>query len=269
MFYSGTHVTQLGIIGLDDLLALAPFGMIFTIFATAGLVHALNLVDGFNCMAGAVGLTSIAALAWLRQIASADTMGRAVPALLGAIVSFLASTYPGDLIFLGDAGDYTIGLLIAWLAVLLVHEVSSLSPWAVLLVSCWPVADILLAIWQRAISHVPLGQQDRMHFHKVIMRTIEIAILRRKISHLSNPLTTLAAVPVILPPVLAGTLFWDSNIIAEFAFSVFSMLHLKVHLFLIRHAKRQRYGGALSNAVSTIALSLESKTASTKSEENQ
>ena len=39
---------SLGIPGVDMLLMFAPFGILFTIFATVGVVNAFNLIDGLN-----------------------------------------------------------------------------------------------------------------------------------------------------------------------------------------------------------------------------
>ena len=41
-------IDRLGIPGVDKLLVFAPFGILFTIFATVGVVNAFNLIDGLN-----------------------------------------------------------------------------------------------------------------------------------------------------------------------------------------------------------------------------
>ena len=43
-----TWLESLGIPGIDTLLVFAPFGIIFTVFATVGVVNAFNLIDGLN-----------------------------------------------------------------------------------------------------------------------------------------------------------------------------------------------------------------------------
>ena len=39
-------LSKLGIPGVDTLLLFAPFGILFTVFATVGVVNAFNLIDG-------------------------------------------------------------------------------------------------------------------------------------------------------------------------------------------------------------------------------
>ena len=43
-----TWLERLGIPGVDSLLMFAPFGILFTIFASVGVVNAFNLIDGLN-----------------------------------------------------------------------------------------------------------------------------------------------------------------------------------------------------------------------------
>ena len=57
--------------------------------------------------------------------------------------------YPLGKIFLGDGGAYALGHLLVWSAILLVNRASEISPFAILLIFFWPVADTGLAIWRR------------------------------------------------------------------------------------------------------------------------
>ena len=41
-------ISRLGIYGVDILFMFAPFAILFTIFATVGVVNAFNLIDGLN-----------------------------------------------------------------------------------------------------------------------------------------------------------------------------------------------------------------------------
>ena len=49
-----TWIYTLGIPGIDTLLVFAPVGIVFTIFATVGVVNAFNLIDGLNGLSGYV-----------------------------------------------------------------------------------------------------------------------------------------------------------------------------------------------------------------------
>ena len=67
-------LNRLGIPGVDTLLMFAPLGILFTIFATVGVVNAFNLIDGLNGLSSyvtvsvAVSLSIIAFQAGNTQI---------------------------------------------------------------------------------------------------------------------------------------------------------------------------------------------------------
>ena len=48
----------LGIPGVDMLLMFAPFGILFTVFATVGVVNAFNLIDGLNGLSSYVTMSA-------------------------------------------------------------------------------------------------------------------------------------------------------------------------------------------------------------------
>lgn len=242
---TGVHIDRSGLVALDLLFATHLFSITFTIFVTVGLIHAFNLVDGVNGMAGTVALTASLGLAAIAYKAGVDDLDLPLTALVGSIVAFLILNYPSGRIFLGDAGAYTVGFILAWLAVFLLAEAPAVSPWALVLIFFWPIADTLLAIWRRILLRAPIGAPDRLHAHHVAMRVIEILILRRKKRHLSNPLATLAAAPLIVPPALAGILFWDDTLSSVVALLGFATLFVAAYRFAIVGAQNLR---ALSRA---------------------
>ena len=56
MLSLGLGVTRVGIPLLDPILGLFPVFVAFTLFTTAGVVHAFNIIDGLNGLAGANAL---------------------------------------------------------------------------------------------------------------------------------------------------------------------------------------------------------------------
>ena len=113
-------------------------------------------------------------------------------------------------IFLGDAGAYVLGHLLVWTAIMLVNFNSMISPFAILLIFFWPVADTALAIWRRWVKGSPADRADRLHFHQLAMRYLEIRFLGRKKRNISNPLATVILIPMISVPQIFGILFWDN-----------------------------------------------------------
>ena len=139
--------------------------------------------------------------------------------VVAAVLGFMALNFPLGKIFLGDGGAYALGHLLVWSAIILINGAAEVSAFAILLVFFWPVADTGLAIWRRWKLGNPTDRPDRLHFHHLIMRFLQIRFLGREKRDLANPVATLILFPLILAPQVLGVLFWN-----DFRASVLSTL---------------------------------------------
>lgn len=250
----GAWVARVDVPGVDYLLTFAPLAILFTAFATAGVCNAFNLIDGVNGLSAgtgvvtAIGLASIAHISGLPQIATICFI------LIAALMGFLVFNFPWGKIFLGDAGAYSLGHVLAWLSVILMFKVPSLTPWAVVLVFFWPLADTFFAIWRRRRSGRPTDQPDRLHFHQLAMRLLEIKMLGRGQRQIANPVATLVMLPFVSAPVVAGVLFWDSAVLAFGTFVVFLILFITSYYLGVRLATRR--GRGVSGMVHSASRSI-------------
>lgn len=238
--FSGTYIHSSGFSGLDFMFAVPLFAIAFTMLATAGLIHAFNLVDGMNGLSGIVALAGALGIAAISRRAEVSLLDLPTAPLMGAMLGFLVLNYPAGRIFLGDAGAYTVGFLLAWMAVFLLAEAPSVSPWALVLVFFWPIADTLLAIWRRILLRAPVGAPDRLHAHHVAMRVIEILVLKRKDRKLSNPLATLFVTPLILMPTATGVVLWSDTYWSVVAVVGFAFLFVTTYRLAIVSARTLR-----------------------------
>ena len=97
---------------------------------------------------------------------------------------------------MGDGGAYTLGFLLAACLITLHHRHPEISPWAILLVIFWPIADIAHSIVRRRLSGKRPDRPDMMHMHHVVMRTLTTISEGRVTRQIANPLAT----ALILPP---------------------------------------------------------------------
>ena len=226
----GLWVPHTDIPVLDGLFAFAPVAILFTVFVTSGTCHAFNLIDGVNGLASGTGIIVAFGFATIAASAGETEIAMAAYFLIAAVLGFLVFNYPFGKIFLGDAGAYTVGYVLAWFAVFLLAKVETLTTFSVLLVLFWPIADTLLAIYRRRRSGKPAGQPDRLHFHQLVMRTFEIAHFGRNRRHIANPLTSLVILPLVAAPMVAGVLLWDKPLASFVALVVFSALFFAAYL---------------------------------------
>ena len=176
---SGVVLRRVDIGWFDALLQSSWIAVPFTGFAVGGVANAINIVDGFN---GLAGFTSLFAFAGYALLAGAygDTHLMWLALLLGGtVLGFLLVNWPGGLLFLGDGGAYFTGFALAWVAVLLVQRHPGLSAFAVLLVLAHPVIEVLFSMFRRRVRHQQTGMPDRLHFHSLFKRRCVDRCFRR------------------------------------------------------------------------------------------
>ena len=226
---------------VDMLVACAPVGIVLTLFATSGVCHAFNLIDGINGLSAGTGVMTALGIASIAHAAGDPNAVQMSILMVAAIAGFLIFNFPLGKLFLGDAGAYSLGHVLAWFAILIVYRLESVSTWAMLLVFFWPVADTLFAIYRRKIAGRDFDQPDRLHYHQFVMRGLEIEWLGRGRREIANPLATLVMMPLIACPIIAGVLLWNEPLMAflsllVFAFFFVATYYIGIRLILLRNS---------------------------------
>src|SRR6056297_1067615 len=126
---------------VDAAMTIAPVAIFFTVFFASGFCHALNLIDGMNGLAGATVIAAAVGLALIASQGGLPEVSVTAWLLAAAAFGFLARNWPVSGIFLGDAGAYGIGHVVAWLAISIVALAPDIAAPAVLLTLFWPIAD--------------------------------------------------------------------------------------------------------------------------------
>jgi len=249
----GVWVARVDVPILDDLFAFAPFAIAFTIFASAGIANAFNLIDGLNGLAASTGILVALGLSGIAMQAGDAKLAKMAFFMVPAILGFLVFNFPFGRIFLGDAGAYSMGHALVWIAIVLVASSGEVSPWAITLVFFWPIADTLFAIWRRSRSGRGVNKPDQMHFHQLVMRGLEIGFVGRDRRHISNPLATLAMLPLIASPIATGVLFWNQSGAAAVAVAWFAAIFVATYLAGLRYfrgrarARHKRQNGVFAD----------------------
>ena len=232
---------KLGIPGVDTLLMFAPFGILFTIFATVGVVNAFNLIDGLNGLSSYVTVSAAFSLSIIAFQAGNAEVSTFLVLIVAAVLGFMVLNFPMGKIFLGDGGAYSLGHLLVWSAIILINSATEVSAFAILLVFFWPVADTGLAIWRRWKLGNPTDRPDRLHFHQLSMRYLEIRFFGRDRREIANPVATLILIPFISAPQVLGIFFWD-DFNASFVSALgMLLLFLVTYLVGVAVAKRGRF----------------------------
>ncbi|MBA3487619.1 MAG: undecaprenyl/decaprenyl-phosphate alpha-N-acetylglucosaminyl 1-phosphate transferase [Lysobacter sp.] len=175
VYIGGVQVQQLGpVFGLGEM-SLGVLSVPFTVFATVGLINAINMSDGAD---GLAGLLVAAALVML--MAAAIYAGNAVISerlmiMLGAVVAFLSNNMrfpwqPKARLFMGNAGSAFLGFVIAWAAFRLTqNEGHPVSPVLALWFVPIPVMDTLVLMLRRMRGRKSPFIADRNHIHHLML----------------------------------------------------------------------------------------------------
>ena len=205
------------------------------------MVNAFNLIDGLNGFSSYVSVSVAISLSIIAfQIANVQ-VAIFLALLIASVLGFMTLNFPFGKIFLGDGGAYVLGHLLVWSAILLINHSRELSAFAILLIFFWPVADTGLAIWRRWKLGNPAGRPDRLHFHQLAMRFLEIRFFGRDRRSLANPLATVALIPLISTPQVLGVLFWDNFVATVWCTLGVGLLFVATYLVGINIAKKSRF----------------------------
>jgi UDP-GlcNAc:undecaprenyl-phosphate/decaprenyl-phosphate GlcNAc-1-phosphate transferase len=149
------------------LVPLGRFAVPLTVLWIAGMMNAMNLVDGLDGLAGGVSIIALAAAFIFGVVEGHILLAAYSAALAGAVLGFLLYNFNPASIFMGDTGSLFLGYFLG-VALLVPAETQATSvvrlalPVAILGV---PIADMLLAILRRALRGRGLFSPDREHLH--------------------------------------------------------------------------------------------------------
>lgn len=169
---------------VNDLGALSPsgsgvtlglFAIPFTVFATVGVVNAVNMSDGLDGLAGGLALITIIGFIVATTVFGSGDDLMFLSCLAAGISAFMLFniTVPGirrALIFLGDSGSMFLGLAIVWIAIRFSQGADAvISPAAVLWFVALPVYDAVCMTWRRILRRRSVFGADKEHLHHIFL----------------------------------------------------------------------------------------------------
>lgn len=172
--WGGVRVEQIGpALGLGEL-SLGWLSVPFTVFATIGIINAMNMIDGADGMAGSLGLAALLMLAAAALYAGNALLASRLSVLCGALAAFLAWNVrlpwrPRAKVFLGNAGSALLGLVIAWVSFRLTqNDGHPVNPVLALWLLPIPVMDCLVLIVRRLQEGRSPFSAGRDHIHHLM-----------------------------------------------------------------------------------------------------
>ena len=159
---------------------------------------------------------------------------------VAAVLGFMVLNFPMGKIFLGDGGAYALGHLVVWSAIILSSSASESVP--------LPFPCVFLAggrYWIGYLASLEVESYrspDRLHFHQLAMRFLEIRFFGREQRVFANPVATLTLMPLISVPQILGVLCWDDFKASVLSAAGVGLLFVVTYLVGIALAKKGRIG---------------------------
>ena len=175
IYVGGVQIEQIGpLFGLRPM-ALGDLSVPFTVFATVGVINAVNMADGIDGLAGSIVFATLLMLGAAAVYSGNNAMLPLLSAMVGAVAAFLwfnvrRPGQPKARTFMGNAGSAFLGFVIAWFSFRLTqsagHPVSPvLAPFLIAL----PVVDCLALIVRRLKEGRSPFSADRGHLHHLMI----------------------------------------------------------------------------------------------------
>lgn len=217
IYIGGVQVERLGpVFGLGDT-TLGAFSVPFTVFATVGLINAVNMIDGADGLAGTLVLAALVMLTAAALYAGNDNLALGTGILAGTVAGFLAFNLrmpwrPRAKLFMGNAGSMFLGFVIAWASFRLTQNPDhDVSPVLALWLLPIPVMDTLVLMLRRVRLGKSPFHADRNHIHHLMieagMGPTRAALWLAAFSCICGLLCGLALLANIPEPILLGLYF--------------------------------------------------------------
>lgn len=142
-----------------------------TVFWLAGVVNAINWIDGLDGLAAGVSSITAAVFVGLGILLAQPVLALLGAALLGSLLGFLYYNYNPATIFMGDGGAYFIGFMLASLCI--VGPQYFESPFATVLplvILSVPLGDMTGVILARLYRRQSPFNADNLHFHHRLLQ---------------------------------------------------------------------------------------------------
>lgn len=151
-------------------LALGYLSLPFTMLWIAGVINAMNLVDGLDGLASGVAFVAVGTNFVIAAINGNVLMMLFMAAMAGAILGFLLYNFNPASIFMGDTGSMFLGFILATSSVITSSKSSATVAMLVpILALGLPIMDTFLAMGRRAVRGQPLFSADKEHIHHKLL----------------------------------------------------------------------------------------------------
>jgi UDP-GlcNAc:undecaprenyl-phosphate GlcNAc-1-phosphate transferase len=166
VYSMGLNIEKFSYPGAAGSIDLGGWSLPVTVFWLIAVPNIVNLIDGFDGLAGGLGMCMSVTLGIVGLHNGQLPVACYAFTLAGALLGFLVFNFPPAKIYLGDGGAYLIGFTIAALSLTSSNKGSVAKVLFVTLIALGvPILDTSFAMIRRALRGYPIFHADDEHFH--------------------------------------------------------------------------------------------------------
>ncbi len=172
---SSVYLKDFGFLLGNEAFSLGSWAIPITVFATVGVINAINMSDGMDGLAGGLVLVALFGLGFFNMTSGAGQHAHLFPALITVVTAFLIFNIRTPWrshaqIFMGNGGSMLLGFIIAWL---LIHQTQgdqrAVNPVFALWILALPLLDTVCIMLRRILKGRSPFAPDREHFHHILL----------------------------------------------------------------------------------------------------
>ena len=165
---TGVRLESLGyLVSSEHEVVLGPWSTAMTVFATIGVINAVNMSDGMDGLAGSLVVISLGVLL-LATTRDADLIWISIASVLGFLALNLRIGRKQAKVFMGDAGSTLLGLLLAFLLIKGSQQELGFPPVVALWILALPLIDAVSVLIVRPLRGRSPFDADHVHYHHLI-----------------------------------------------------------------------------------------------------
>jgi UDP-GlcNAc:undecaprenyl-phosphate GlcNAc-1-phosphate transferase len=176
IFGGGVYLMDLGELNFDgSTFYLGWMAVPFTVFASLGIINAMNMCDGLDGLSGSLALIALLGFGIANTLWGNAIDQHLIVIFSACVISFLMFNLrtlwrSNAWVFLGDAGSMLLGVTLCWLAISLSQgDERVMSPAAALWFLMLPIYDAVSMMLRRLLKRRSPFSADREHLHHIFL----------------------------------------------------------------------------------------------------
>jgi len=209
--------------------------LLFVCLCFIFLINGSNFIDGFNGLLGIHSIVLITILNFINYYFNNYELFLIGMIFFSSILSFLFFNFPNAKIFLGDAGSYLIGTIIAYLAIETSNQTYHINPFFFSAILFYLFFEVFFSFFRKIlINQTSPLKPDKYHLHMLLYKNIYEKI---KNKNKSNYLTSLIINGLFLLLITPLMFLFNSSIFCKLYFLILIIFYLLFYIWLNKQKK--------------------------------